>query len=173
MILVAGVGNIFLGDDGFGCAVVERLGDGSERALPDGVRVRDFGIRGYDLALALGQVDAAVLVDATARGSAPGTLYVLELDGVPSSARPGAPESVEPHSLTPNAVLRLLETLGGHRPRILLVGCEPLSLGTEDEPQVGLTPPVSAAVDEAAALVRTLVASLVAAEPSREKGGPS
>ena len=78
-LLVAGIGNIFLGDDAFGVEVAQRL---MKRPQSDGVRVVDFGIRSFDLALALERCDAAILVDATARGGAPGTLYVLEPDPV-------------------------------------------------------------------------------------------
>src|SRR6185369_15085580 len=98
MILVAGIGNIFLGDDAFGCEVVQRL---SRRPQPEGVRVIDFGIRGLDLVYALlKNNDAVILIDATARGGQPGTLYVID---------PEIPEDVhaalETHEMNPMHVL--------------------------------------------------------------------
>jgi hydrogenase maturation protease len=157
-ILVAGIGNIFLGDDAFGVEVVHRL---AERPLPGDVQVVDFGIRGFDLAHAL--MDAsdatAVLVDATPRGGEPGTLYVLEaeLDG-------GEP-ALEPHGMDPVAVLRLVQVLGGRPPRVLVVGCEPATLDLDEQGQLGLSPPVAAAVDEAVHLIESLVADLQRSTP--------
>ncbi len=79
-ILIAGIGNIFLGDDAFGVEVVRRLSR-SARKLPDEVRIVDFGIRGFDLAYALMEgYEVAILVDATPRGGVPGTLYTIEPD---------------------------------------------------------------------------------------------
>ena len=150
-VLVAGIGNVFLGDDAFGVEVVARL---RGRALPAGVRVVDFGIRGIDLAFALERCEAAILVDATARGGAPGTVYVIEPD-VSGDPDPG----LSPHALTPDHVLRRLAP--GARPRSLrVVGCEPQSLGDDDAP-AGLSPPVRAAVDEAVRVVEALVAELL------------
>ena len=99
-VLLAGIGNIFLGDDAFGVEVVAKL---RERALPDGVEVVDFGIRGVDLAFALERCDAAVLIDATARGGAPGTLYVIEPQ---IRDMEGSSEGASPHAMTPERVLR-------------------------------------------------------------------
>src|SRR5687767_5603189 len=126
-ILIAGVGNIFLGDDGFGVEVARRM---ARRALPERVRVGDFGIRGFDLAYALTEdYDAVILVDATRRGQEPGPLYVLELD--PRGDTNGA---VETHGMDPANVLRLVPPLGGRPRRVLLVGCQPsdIDAGTED-----------------------------------------
>jgi hydrogenase maturation protease len=153
-VLVAGIGNIFLGDDGFGVEVVRRL---AERPLPDDVEVADFGIRGFDLAHALLEATGtAVLVDAVPRGGEPGTLYLLEpasVDGEPT---------IEPHSMHPAAVLRLVDALGGRPPRVLVVGCEPtIVVSTEDEDmQIGLSPPVEAAVDEAVNMIENLIVDL-------------
>lgn len=150
-ILVAGIGNVFLGDDGFGVEVAERL---KSRALPEGVRVVDFGIRGIDLAFALERVEAAILVDATARGGAPGTLYLIEPE-------PGGAEEplLSPHALTPDRVLAMIPE--DARPRTLrVVGCEPQSFGEEDDP-VGLSAPVRAAVDEAVVMVEALVRDML------------
>src|SRR3984893_283283 len=118
-ILVAGIGNIFLGDDAFGVEVARRL---SGRELPQGVRVTDFGIRGYDLAYALlDGYDTTILVDACPQGQPAGTLYVIE----PDLENLGGPEegAVEAHSMNPLNVLRLAQSMGGRLKRILLVGC--------------------------------------------------
>lgn len=156
-VLVAGIGNIFLGDDAFGVEVVRRL---SERRLPDSVQVVDFGIRGFDLADALmGSPSAAVLVDATPRGGEPGTLYLLE----PLVDR--RPPDLEPHGMNPANVLRLVEAIGGRLPRVLVVGCEPAVLDLDGDMLMGLSPPVEAAVDEAVRMIESLVADL---EGSRE-----
>lgn len=150
-ILVAGLGNIFLGDDAFGVAVVERL---RGRALPSCVSVVDFGIRAIDLAYALERCDAAILVDATARGGLPGTLYVLdpEVGGAPDAG-------LSPHALTPDRVLAAISAEA--RPGVVrVVGCEPESFGDEDEP-AGLSAKVYAAVDEAVIVVEALVRELL------------
>lgn len=158
-ILVAGVGNIFLGDDAFGVEVVRRL---AERTLPEGVRVIDFGIRGFDLTYALlDGYESAILVDATQRGGPPGTLYVIE----PEPDEPGVTDvgdlMIESHGMNPAKVLRLVAALGGQVKRILLVGCEPESLGSEEEMAMGLSPPVQAALDEAVRLVESLCVQLL------------
>ncbi len=157
-VLVAGIGNIFFGDDGFGSEVARRLG---ERALPDGVHAVDFGIRGLDLAFALTDgYDAAVLVDAVARGGAPGTLYVIE------PAEPGGAPTVETHAMTPTKVLELVRALGGGALPLRLLGCEPACLGDEANPVMGLSPEVAAAVTPALDMIEELVARL-----QREVGG--
>ncbi|MFJ2033721.1 hydrogenase maturation protease [Streptosporangium sp. NPDC087985] len=146
-ILIAGVGNIFLGDDGFGVTVARQL---AAMDLPDGVRVTDFGIRGIHLAYELtgGGHDTAIILDAAARGSPPGTLYVLE----PSPGEcPGS--FVDAHAMTPESVLALAGTLGGGTGRILLVGCEPADLS----PGMELSAPVADAVGPAVELVLELV----------------
>src|SRR4051812_2799393 len=115
-VLVAGIGNVFLGDDGFGVAVAEQL---SAHEWPDGVHVEDFGIRGMDLAYALAGYDVAILVDAVPRDGAPGTLYVIE--PAPDAGEVG----FDAHGMDPVTVLALARTLGGPLPRGLVVGCEP------------------------------------------------
>jgi hydrogenase maturation protease len=151
-ILVACIGNIFQGDDAFGCEVANVL---AHRAASDDVRVVDFGIRGLDLTYALLDApDLTILVDAVTRGGAPGTLYTIEPDlddGQTTDQR-----LMDAHSMDPVQVLRAAKALGGHLRRVLLVGCEPADLGGEDG-RMGLTPPVSAAVDEAAAMVESLI----------------
>jgi hydrogenase maturation protease len=151
-VLVAGIGNIFLGDDAFGVEVVRRL---ALRKLPEGVQVVDFGIRGFDLANALMDSDGtAVLVDATPRGGQPGTLYLLE------AAVDASEPSIETHGMDPATVLRLVEALGGRPPRVLVVGCEPATVDLDDEGQMGLSPAVEAAVDQAVRMIESLVIDL-------------
>jgi hydrogenase maturation protease len=153
-ILVAGIGNIFLGDDAFGCEVVKRLG---ERSWPENVRVIDFGIRGFDLAYALlDGYDVTIFVDATPRGQEPGTVYTIEpaLDEIESID--GQAAMVETHGMNPMKVLSMVKSMGGQFKKILLVGCEPATLGPE-EGQMGLSAPVEAAVGPAAAVVESLV----------------
>jgi hydrogenase maturation protease len=160
-ILVAGIGNIFFGDDAFGVEVAQRL---ARRALPENVRVGDFGIRGFDLACALlDGPDVSILVDACPRGAAPGTLHVIEPDLASLDSSEGAQASVEPHGLNPMNVLRLARSMDGRVSRILLVGCEPETLGGEDG-RMGLSEPVSAAVDEAILVIESLVADLLRKE---------
>ncbi|MBV8386134.1 MAG: hydrogenase maturation protease [Acidimicrobiia bacterium] len=149
-VLVAGAGNIFLGDDGFGSEVVRRLG---REPWPDGVRVRDFGVAAVHLAYELEDgFDTVVLVDASARGLAPGTLSVIEpeLDPAPVDE---AEFLFDPHGVTPDTALALLARVGDRVGRVLVVACEPAST---DE-GIGLSPPVAGAVDEAVSLVRRLV----------------
>jgi hydrogenase maturation protease len=156
-ILIAGIGNIFLGDDAFGVEVVRRLG---VRPLAEGVRALDFGIRGLDLAFALTDGwDLAVFVDAVPRGGPPGTLYVIE----PDVKELEGPETlVEAHALDPVRVLRLARSLGAELPPVRVVGCEPATLGTAEAPALGLSEPVAAAVGEAVLLIEGLVADALA-----------
>ena len=151
--LVAGVGNIFLGDDGFGVEVARQLAGAD---LPDGVTVTDYGIRGMHLAYDLASgFDAAILVDATPRGGAPGTIYVIEPGLAP---QPAAGADTHPlldaHGMQPDVVLGMLDLLGGARPgQIVIVGCEPGSV----EESMGLSDPVTASVPEAVRVVLELV----------------
>ncbi len=158
-ILVAGIGNIFLGDDAFGVEVVRRL---SLRALPDYVRVVDYGIRGLDLAYALlDDYDAAILVDAAGRGEEPGTLYVLEpdLSGADADGHQAIP--MDAHGMNPMRVLEMVKAMGGQPRRVLVVGCEPATLGDEFEGTMGLSAPVEAAVAGAIAIVESLIAKVI------------
>ncbi|HEY5833402.1 hydrogenase maturation protease [Streptomyces sp.] len=158
-VLVAGVGNIFMADDGFGPAAAAALG---RRTLPDGVHVADFGIRGTDLAYRMLEgYDTVVLLDAAPRGEAPGTLSVIEPDpgSFPADAAP------EAHAMDPVKVLGLARVLGdGRLPRVLVVGCEPQVRMNGDEPDVvvGLSAPVSEAVERAVPFVESLLADLLA-----------
>jgi len=153
-ILVAGIGNIFLGDDAFGVEVVRRL---AARGLPEAVRVADFGIRGFDLAYALQDgYETTILVDACPRGSAPGTLFVIEPD-LKALDDPEAPQAVvEAHTMNPGSVLRMARAMNIAVGNVLLVGCEPETLGGE-QGQMGLSAAVQGAVDDAVELVATLV----------------
>ncbi|MFJ6052758.1 hydrogenase maturation protease [Streptomyces sp. NPDC092307] len=150
-VLVAGIGNVFLGDDGFGVETVRAL---AEHPLPDGVEVVDFGVRGVHLAYQLlDGYDTLLLVDATARGGEPGTLYLIEVDGGASTDPAGgaaSPPVLDGHHMSPDAVLALLDTLcagtGATPPRrTLVLGCEPAGV----EEGIGLSAPVAAAVPEA------------------------
>jgi hydrogenase maturation protease len=152
-VLVAGVGNIFLGDDGFGVEVVKRL---AGRELPEGVEVVDFGIRGMDLAYALqDDYEVVVFVDATPRGEKPGTVYLIE----PEIEEDGA-VSLDTHGMDPVKVIKLSRALGARPTRTLVVGCEPrviVSGEDYDDMLMELSEPVRAAVEEAVKLVESLV----------------
>jgi hydrogenase maturation protease len=152
-ILVAGIGNIFLGDDGFGCEVARRLAMRPQRA---GVRVVDFGIRGFDLSFALlDPPEITIFVDAISRGGEPGTLYTVE----PDLAVLDEDETslVDMHGMNPMRVLRMVKAMGGSFGRILLVGCEPADFGDELEGRMGLSRPVAGAIDRAVEIVESLV----------------
>ncbi len=151
-LLVAGVGNIFLGDDAFGVEVVNRL---MLRPQIDGVTVKDFGIRSYDLAYALmDDWDQVILVDALPRGGEPGTLYTLEPE-LPQDGE--VPPALDAHSMNPVAVLQLVGALGGRVRRMLVVGCEPATIEPDQDGNMGLSSPVNAAVDEAVRMVEELI----------------
>jgi hydrogenase maturation protease len=157
-ILIAGIGNVFLADDGFGVEVARRL---AQRELAAGVKVADFGIRGMDLAYELQEdYDAAILIDAVPRGETPGTLFVIEPDV--ADAEP----VLDAHAMDPVRVLVLARTLGTLPPRVLVVGCEPATgMSVEDEQLVmGLSAPVAAAIDSAVELVESLLDDLLSAD---------
>jgi hydrogenase maturation protease len=157
-ILVAGIGNIFLGDDAFGVEVARLLGS---RKLPEAVRVVDFGIRGFDLAYALQDgYETTILVDACPHGEAPGTLYVIEPD-LKLLDDPEAPQAVvEGHAMNPVNVLRMARAMNIELKNVLLVGCEPETLGGE-EGQMGLSAVVEAALEEAVKLVESLIGKVL------------
>jgi hydrogenase maturation protease len=161
-VLVAGIGNVFLGDDGWGVALAGRL---AARTLPRGVEVADFGIRGMDLAYAMQDDYAAVLfLDATPRGEPPGTLYVIEpeLEDIEMA--------IDAHGMDPLEVLALARTLGADSlPRTLIVGCEPQTRMSADDEHIlaELTEPVRASLEHAVVLVEDLLADL--AKDSREE----
>ena len=154
-VLVAGIGNVFLGDDGFGVEVIRRLPQ-----LPEGVVAKDFGIRGYDLAYALlDDYELIILVDAAPFGGAPGDVYVVEPTIEEESAAPAEP-ALDAHAMDPVSVLRLARSMGNVSARILLVACEPESLGGE-EGRMGLSAVVEAAVEEATRTVERLAAEFL------------
>jgi len=145
-VLVAGIGNIFLSDDGFGVEVVKHI---AADTVPAGVTVADFGIRGVHLALELlDGYDALVLIDAMPLGEPPGTVITFEPD-----VESIDPTSVDAHSMSPAVVLGLLAGMGGHIPRVVVIGCQPLTI---DE-GIGLSEPVAAAVGPAAEAVVRVV----------------
>ncbi len=147
-ILVAGIGNAFLGDDGFGGQVAQRL---EKRELPEGVLVLDFGTGGLDLAYEVMRgYDALVLVDISRQGEAPGTIYVMEPD--PADVDGGIEDGavIDPHGMDPQTVLRFVKSVGGWPGKVVIVACEPSSVG---EVNWGLSKPVEDAVDRAVDVV--------------------
>ncbi len=157
-ILIAGIGNIFLGDDGFGCEVLRRL---TQLEWPENVRLVDFGIRGFDLAYALlDGCDVTIFVDATPRGGEPGTLYTIEPELSELENLNAESMMVETHGMDPMKVLVMVKSMGGKFNRILLIGCEPETFGPE-EGQMGLSSRVEAAVEPAVKVVQALVARVL------------
>lgn len=152
-ILVAGIGNIFFGDDAFGCEVAKKL---SRRSFPEGVTVADFGIRSYDLAYAMMDHDATILIDTAQRGAPPGTVYLIkpEINELDESGG----DVVNAHSMNPMRVLQLVRSLGGTPRSVFVVGCEPQIL--EAEGQLGLSESVKSAIPAAIAMIEELIASL-------------
>lgn len=147
--IVAGIGNIFFSDDGFGSEVAQRL-LAADAPMPDDVRVVDYGIRGMHLALDLLEgCDLLILVDAMARGEAPGTLTLLE----PDPTGPGA-EPLDAHRMDPQAVLGMVADMGGIIGRVLVVGCEPEQI----EDGLGLSDAVNAAIEPAVRMIADLIA---------------
>jgi hydrogenase maturation protease len=162
-ILVAGVGNIFMGDDAFGSEVARRL---MKEPWPPEVRVTDFGIRSYDLAYALMDgYDVTILVDAVARQQPPGTVYLIE----PDLSQPDHLDDTmaDAHSMSPVKVLQMLQTSGSSPGRLYLVGCEPANLELEDG-EIGLSKIVEASIPRAIELIRTLVDDLLSANHTTE-----
>ncbi len=159
-ILVAGIGNIFQGDDAFGVEVARRL---AQRPQPDGVRVVDFGTRSYDLAYALtDDYDVIILVDAVQRGQPPGTLYLIEPDTTTAeSSTSGA--FIDAHGMNPMLALQMVRMLGGTSAQLYLVACEPEILETED---LGLSPTVAAVIPCALEMIESLIRDLLTSPPS-------
>jgi hydrogenase maturation protease len=150
-ILIAGLGNIFEGDDGFGVAVAQAL---AERDWPEGVELRDFGIRGVHLAYQMLEgYDLVVIADAVSRDGRPGTLYVIEHGPDEDRRRPADAPMLDAHDLAPDAVLALVPELGGALGRVVVVGCEPATLA----PAMELSPAVAGSVHDAAQLVADIV----------------
>jgi hydrogenase maturation protease len=162
-ILVAGIGNIFLGDDGFGPEVMRHV---VEQPHADDVHLIDYGIRGMHLAYdLLEEWRALVLVDALPDRGAPGTLHVFEADHETLSPTAG----LEVHSMDPAAVFATLTALGGTAPRTIVVGCEVKNV---DE-CMGLSEPVAAAVPAAVAAINDVLVDLAArtAASTKSSGG--
>ena len=160
-ILIAGIGNIFLGDDAFGVEVVRRL---SQIELSSNVHVVDFGIRGLDLAYALQDgYETVILVDAIQHGDPPGTTSIIE--PLLNEETPNQPLNpvVDVHGMDPVCVLRLAASLGTSPKKILLIGCEPQSLGGE-EGSMGLSDPVEIAVDETVRRIESLIPKLLSGQ---------
>jgi hydrogenase maturation protease len=150
MILIAGVGNIFMGDDAFGSDVTRRL---AERPAWPGVRIVDFGIRGLDLAFALmDEYDATIIVDATLRGGEPGTIYVIDPD---LSKLDDMAAALDAHSMDPLRALALARSMGAKLTNIRIVGCEPATF--EPAAESGLSRNVAAAVDRAIDVIESLI----------------
>jgi hydrogenase maturation protease len=161
-VLVAGIGNIFLGDDGFGVEVVRRMAD---LRLTD-VVIADYGIRGVHLALELlDGYDVLVLVDALPMGEPPGTVAIVEPEVLASADGNGPGPVMDAHSMSPAAVLDLLGSMGGNVGRVLVVGCEPLVI----EEGMGLSAPVAEAVDAGVAAVRELLADIRSPKEERSR----
>jgi hydrogenase maturation protease len=171
-VLVAGVGNIFLGDDGFGVEVVRQL---ETEEIPEFVAVADFGIRGVHLAYELlDGYDVLILVDAAPQGREPGTVYVIEPDltgsatdePLAAAAKQGQTPLIDAHGLEPDSVFALLKVLGGKVGRAIVVGCEPKYVGEH----MGLSDVVEAAVDEGVRVVRELIDEEVARMQNGDAG---
>ena len=168
-ILIACIGNIFLGDDSFGVEVAQRLLGRKTKRYPKGVHVVDFGIRGIDLAYTLlDEYDELVLVDTVSRGGSPGTLYWIQLDWAGMDHEMGVEAgraAMEAHSMDPVKVLAFARSLGVRPIHTVLVGCEPVPLNETEENaamQMGLSEPVRASVDEAVKMIDSLVDEFLA-----------
>jgi hydrogenase maturation protease len=161
-ILVAGVGNIFLGDDAFGVEMVQRL---RAVALPPEVTLADFGIRSFDLAYAMADgYDVIILLDATSRGDSPGTVSLIEpeVEGFGGIGQP-----LDAHSTNPERALQIASSLGGQLGHLYVIGCEPGVLETEDG-QLGLSEQVEAAIPNAIQMLLTLLHELLNANQNAE-----
>ncbi len=164
-ILIACIGNIFLGDDAFGCEVAKLLAD---RKLPDEVKLVDFGIRSFDLAYALMDgYETTILVDAAPQGGQPGTVYVIEPHRAEIDAVKTGQTSFEPHGMNPMKVLEMVKSLGGDFQKIIVVGCEPEFTGEEGEGHMGLSEPVQASLPKAVEVIESLVTGILETDRSR------
>ena len=154
-VMIAGIGNMFMKDDGFGSAVVKKIMD---KELPEGVEVKDFGTSGLKLAYDLMKgYDALIFLDASARGEKPGTLYVIEPNESDFShdLEQGGP--IDPHGADPVTVLRFVKSIGSWPGRVVVVACEPESV---DEFEIGLSEPVNSAIDQAVAMVDEIITEI-------------
>jgi hydrogenase maturation protease len=154
-ILVAGVGNAWMRDDGFGGEVARRL---AHRELPEGVSVMDAGTGGLDLAYEVMRgYDALVVLDISPQGGEPGTLYVIEPDEDSIKGAIDDGETINPHSMDPQTVLRFLKSTGAWPSRVIVIACEPADV---DDAGWGLSDPVKEAVERAIELVLAMIDEL-------------
>ena len=161
-VLVAGVGNIFLRDDGFGVEVIKQL---MAHPVPEGAKVVDFGIRGVHLAYELMDgYDALVLVDAAPHGQVPGTVSLLEPNFETLPESPASGGLLDAHGMEPTSVFSLLQSLGETPAKTLIVACQPAD--TDDG--IGLSDPVAAAVEPAVELIRTVLAEELGLQVAKE-----
>ncbi len=167
-ILVAGIGNTWLHDDGFGSEVLRVLRERHDPP-PVGIHLADFGTSGLDLAYEVMRgYDALILVDASRQGEAPGTLYVMEPtpEDIDGSIEDG--QLLDPHGMDPQNVLRFVKYVGGWPGRVVVVACEPEDVEDID---LGLSDAVAAVLPRAATLVMETAAELqAAAEPVPSPG---
>jgi hydrogenase maturation protease len=163
-ILIAGIGNAWMRDDGFGGQVAKHL---SERQLPAEVAVFDFGTGGLDLAYEVMRgYDALVLVDISRQGGEPGTLYVMEADEEDVDAGIEDGQVINPHGMDPQTVLRFVKTLGAWPGKVVVVACEPAVV---EEMGFGLSDEVASAVDRAVDVVLETTAELIAEAASARR----
>ena len=156
-ILVAGIGNPFLKDDGFGTAVIKKLIE--KKSLPAFVEVSDIGIGGLKLAYDLMRgYDGLVLIDASPRGEEPGTLYVIEPDEREVNADLTEGNFIDPHGCDPATVLRFIKALNAWPGKVVIIGCEPSN--TEDFDRE-LSDPVTQAMDKAVILTEEIIAEMI------------
>ncbi|MEP6950702.1 MAG: hydrogenase maturation protease [Ginsengibacter sp.] len=151
-VMIAGVGNMFMKDDGFGGAVIKKILD---KKFPEGVEVKDFGTGGLKLAYDLMKgYDGLILLDASARGEPPGTLYLIEPSesDINPDLEQGGP--IDPHGADPATVLRFVKSIGSWPAKVLIVACEP---ATVDDFEIGLSEPVNAAIDKAVEMVEDII----------------
>ncbi|MGI8712892.1 MAG: hydrogenase maturation protease [Solirubrobacteraceae bacterium] len=154
-ILVAGVGNAWLRDDGFGGEVAKLLAD---REIPAGVEVADFGTGGLDLAYEVMRgYQALILIDVSRQGEPPGTLYVMEVDESDVDAKVEDGQMIDPHGMDPQTVLRFVKYVGGWPGKVYVIACEPEVV---DDPGLGLSASVHGALNRAADVVLETIAEL-------------
>ncbi len=162
-VQIIGVGNIFMGDDAFGCEVAQRL---IRRGAIEGVRVAELGIRAMDVAFALMDgYGLNILIDAMSQHGVPGSVYLLQPDPNDYDLSSGGAVALDGHSLDPLNVLRMVSSLGGQVRNLLIVGCEPADLGGEDG-RIGLSTAVAGAIEPAIAMIDRQVAQFFAERAS-------
>jgi hydrogenase maturation protease len=151
-VIIAGVGNMFLKDDGFGVEVIKRM---TEKKFPEGVEIKDFGTGGLKLAYDLMKgYDGLILLDASQRGEKPGTLYVIEPDEKEFQSSLEQGDLIDPHGGDPVTVLRFVKAFGSWPAKVMIVSCEPSST---EEFQIGLSEEVNASVDKAIEFVNEII----------------